>query len=70
MNGDLHFPQFWKLFEILLLPSPKNENLSRSWHFEFELVWSASPHPPENENLGGSWHFKFEFIWSNPPPSQ
>ena len=26
-------------------PSTTNENLSRSWHFEFELVWSTTPLP-------------------------
>ena len=22
-------------------PAPENENLGRSWHFEFELVWRS-----------------------------
>ena len=26
-------------------PPPENKNLGRSWHFEFDLVWST-PHPP------------------------
>ena len=38
------------------LPPKKNENLGRSWHFGFELVFSI---PPESENLGRSWHFGF-----------
>ena len=50
-----------------------NENLGRSWHFEFEFVWRVPlilPPPSENENLGRSWHFDFEFVWrvTLPPP--
>ena len=28
-------------------PPPGNENLGRSWHFEFELVWRVPPTPSQ-----------------------
>ena len=57
------------------VPPPPHENLRRSWHFGFELVWNTPPQhhttpPPKNENLCRSWHFGFELVWSIPPASE
>ena len=56
------------------VPPPPKENLGRSWHFEFELVWRVTP-APKNAALDRSWHFgldrywHFGLSWSGPPLS-
>ena len=47
-------------------PPTGNENLARSWHFEF---WPPKNTPsPENWNLGRSWYFEFWLPKNTTPP--
>ena len=49
------------------LPSKKNWNLGRSWHF-VTFQFQNTPPPPENWNLGRSWHFVTFQFQNTPPP--
>ena len=69
MHYTFQLVEFLVQNSLSALPLPENEILGRSWHFEFDLVYSNPP-PPENKNeiLGRSRHFEFDLVWSTPPP--
>ena len=47
-KGKLEWLKIWFKNPRVPPPPPENENLGRSWHFEFELVWRVPPpHPPK-----------------------
>ena len=49
-------------------PPPENENLGRSWHLGFELVWSIPPPPPiKFGQILALGILGFELVWRTTP---